>query len=81
MSETGDAQARKVIARAWKDQEFRAQLPAEVQERLPAPPDGVSEMTDEQLEAAAGGTTPACAGAALFAGGMAVGIALSNKND
>jgi mersacidin/lichenicidin family type 2 lantibiotic len=81
MSDGTDAQARKVIARAWRDQEYREELPAEVRERLPEPPDGASEMTDGQLEAAAGGTTAPCGAAALFAGGMQLGIMLSDKND
>lgn len=72
-----DPKARQVIARAWKDEEFRNELPREVREKLPPPPDGASEMTDGQLEAAAGGTTPACVGAAaLLVGGIGTGYAL-----
>ena len=81
MSDASGPQTRKVIARAWKDEQFRAELPTEVRERLPEPPDGASQMTDEQLEAAAGGTTAPCGAVALFAGGMSIGIALSDKND
>ena len=73
-----DPKARQVIARAWKDEEFRNALPVDVREKLPPPPDGASEMTDAQLEAAAGGTTAPCAigaGAALI-GGIGSGFAL-----
>ena len=73
MSETVDPQARQVITRAWKDEQYRNSLPAEVREKLPPPPDGASSMTDEQLDAAAGGAlTPAAAiaGVGLTAAGL-----------
>ena len=78
MSETVDPQARRVVARAWKDEEFRNGLPQEVREKLPAPPEGAARMSDEELEAAAGGVTPGAAfgtiaaGAGLFSFGMAI---------
>jgi mersacidin/lichenicidin family type 2 lantibiotic len=56
---------KATILRAWKDEEFRQSLPAEQRDAIPARPTGAdgSELTDEQLEQAAGGTTPACIGA------------------
>ncbi len=77
MSNTVDPQARRVIARAWKDEEFREGLPDEVREKLPAAPQGATTMSDEQLEVAAGGATPVvfgtvAAGAGLFSFGMAI---------
>ena len=76
MSETVDPQARRVVARAWKDEEFRNGLPDEVREKLPPAPDGAARMSDEELEAAAGAGTPlvfrtVAAGAGLFSFGMA----------
>ena len=77
MSETVDPQARRVVARAWKDEEFRNGLPDEVREKLPPAPDGAARMSDEELEAAAGAGTPVvfgtvAAGAGLFSFGMAI---------
>ena len=66
---TNEARARKVIARAWKDEEFRNGLPQEVRDKLPAAPEGAARMSDEELEAAAGGGTPlVAAGAAALVG-------------
>jgi mersacidin/lichenicidin family type 2 lantibiotic len=67
-----DPRARQMIARAWKDEEYRSSLPPDVREKLPAPPDGASTMTDDQLEAAAGGTTPGCAAVTAFAAGVMI---------
>lgn len=50
------------ILHAWKDDEYRNGLSQEERASLPARPtaeDG-SALSDEQLEQAAGGTTPAC---------------------
>lgn len=52
------------IVRAWKDEEYRNSLPADVQAQLPEAPDGIDQVSVEQLEAATGGTTPACIAAA-----------------
>ncbi len=51
---------KDTILQAWKSEEFRASLPQEKRDAIPARPtakDG-SELSDEQLESAAGGTTP-----------------------
>lgn len=81
MSESVDPRARKVIARAWKDEEFRRGLPADVREKLPPPPEGASEMTDEELEAAVGGTTGACALAGIAVGGFVGGVTIEEAWD
>jgi mersacidin/lichenicidin family type 2 lantibiotic len=79
VSESVDPRARKLIARAWKDEEFRNGLPADVREKLPPAPEGASEMSDEQLESAAGGTGVACVGLAV--GGFGLGMAIEDKLD
>lgn len=79
MTDSVDPRARKLIARAWKDEEFRNGLPADVREKLPAAPDRASEMSDEELESAAGGTTVACVGLAV--GGFGLGMAIEDKLD
>jgi mersacidin/lichenicidin family type 2 lantibiotic len=47
----------KNIARAWRDDEFRAGLSAEAQASLPDSPVGEIELNDEDLNEALGGTT------------------------
>ena len=81
MTETIDPKARKMIARAWKDEEFRKGLPEEVRAKLPPRPEGASEMSDDQLEAAAGGTTPGCAAVGVAVGGLALGYGVSEIVD
>ncbi len=44
------------IIRAWKDPEYRQTLNEEEQERLPENPAGAIELTDEELDMAAGGS-------------------------
>jgi mersacidin/lichenicidin family type 2 lantibiotic len=59
---------KETIMRAWKSEEYRDSLDPEVRDAIPARPtaeDG-SDLTDEQLEAAAGGTTPGCATVTAF---------------
>jgi mersacidin/lichenicidin family type 2 lantibiotic len=63
------------IVRAWKDDEYRSSLPADVQSQIPEAPDGIDQVTVEQLEAATGGTTPACIGAAAGVVGAAAAVA------
>jgi mersacidin/lichenicidin family type 2 lantibiotic len=46
-----------MIARAWKDQEFRESLSLEDQSCLPAHPSGLIELTDEDLGIVLGGVT------------------------
>lgn len=63
--------SKETIMRAWKDDSFRQSLSADEQAAIPGRPtaaDG-SALTDDQLEAAAGGTTPGC----IAAGGFVVG--------
>lgn len=68
------ALSKEAVIRAWKDETFRDSLPAHERVELPALPAGAdgSELTDEQLEAAAGGTTPGCAVVGAFAAGVAI---------
>ena len=68
MSDGGEA--RKVIVRAWKDEEYRKRLPDEVREKIPPAPESASSMSDEELQAAAGGGTATIVAGAL---GTAVG--------
>ncbi len=65
---------KDTIMRAWKSEEYRASLDPEVRDAIPARPtaeDG-SDLSDEQLEAAAGGTTPGCAAVTAFAASVAI---------
>jgi mersacidin/lichenicidin family type 2 lantibiotic len=43
------------IIRAWKDEEFRNSLSEEQLKQLPENPAGVLELSDEEMEALAGG--------------------------
>lgn len=63
------------IVRAWKDDEYRSSLPADVQRQIPEAPEGIDQVSVEQLEAATGGTTPACIGAAAGVIGAAASVA------
>lgn len=57
------------ILHAWRDEEYRDGLSADERASLPERPmaaDG-SALTDEQLEQAAGGSTPACVASAYVA--------------
>jgi len=63
--------SKDTIMRAWKDDGFRQSLSPEEQAAIPdrpTAPDG-SPLTDEQLESAAGGTTPGC----IVVGGAVAG--------
>ncbi len=65
------------ILGAWKDEEYRKSLSEEDRASLPDRPtaaDG-SQLTDEQLEEAAGGSGPWCV-AASYAGSAAVSAAV-----
>ena len=44
------------IIRAWKDPEYRQNLSEEEREALPENPAGAIELTDEELDMAAGGS-------------------------
>lgn len=41
---------------AWKDEEYRNSLPEDIRAQLPKAPDNISELSDEQLKQAAGGS-------------------------
>lgn len=65
---------KDTIMRAWKSDQYRESLDPETRKAIPARPtaaDG-SVLTDEQLEAAAGGTTPGCAVVGAFAAGVII---------
>ena len=47
---------RDKIIRAWKDPEYRQNLSEEEREHLPENPAGAIELTDEELDMAAGGS-------------------------
>jgi mersacidin/lichenicidin family type 2 lantibiotic len=47
---------RDKIIRAWKDPEYRQSLSEEEREHLPENPAGAIELTDEELDMAAGGS-------------------------
>lgn len=46
------------VIRAWKDPEYRLNLSAEEQASLPENPAGAIELSDDELEMAAGGHIP-----------------------
>jgi mersacidin/lichenicidin family type 2 lantibiotic len=67
---------KDTILKAWKSEEYRSSLDPAVRDQIPARPtaaDG-SELSDEQLEQAAGGTTPVV-GAAFVGAGVSATIA------
>lgn len=62
--------SKETIMRAWKDESFRSSLSPDEQQAIPDRPmaaDG-SELSDAELEAAAGAGTPL-----IVAGGLIVG--------
>ncbi len=63
---THDALSHADIARAWKDERFRAQLSDAQREALPAHPAGLIELTDLELDGIAGGQRET--GTTLFGG-------------
>jgi mersacidin/lichenicidin family type 2 lantibiotic len=68
------ALTKQDVLRAWKDEDFRNGLSPEDRAAVPARPtnaDG-SDLTDEQLEQAAGGTTPGCVVASVASVGFSV---------
>jgi mersacidin/lichenicidin family type 2 lantibiotic len=44
------------IIRAWKDEEYRRGLSQAARESMPPSPVGITELSDDQLTKAAGGT-------------------------
>lgn len=75
--------SKDTILKAWKSEEYRDSLDPEVRDAIPARPTGAdgSALTDEQLEAAAGGTTPACAAWGVGLGAAAIGVAVEEGLD
>ena len=45
------------VIRAWKDEQYRLGLTEEQRRQLPAHPAGLIELSDDELEPAAGGET------------------------
>ena len=75
--------SKDMILRSWKDEGYRNSLSPEEQKAIPARPtatDG-SSLTDEQLEAAAGGTTPGCAAWGLGVAAVGLGVAAEEAFD
>jgi len=71
--------SKNTIMRAWKDESFRESLSETERAAIPPRPtaaDG-SALSDDQLEAAAGGTTPGC----IVVGGAAGGYIVSEIVD
>jgi mersacidin/lichenicidin family type 2 lantibiotic len=68
------ALSKETVLHAWKDEEFRNSLSQEERDQLPDRPtaDDGSDLSDDQLEAAAGGTTSLCA--ATIAAGLGYGV-------
>jgi mersacidin/lichenicidin family type 2 lantibiotic len=48
------------VVRAWRDPEFREEMSDETRGMVPSHPSGVIELSDTDLEAAAGATTYWC---------------------
>ena len=55
MSDKKNTLTSEEIVRAWKDEEFRNSLTEEQLASLPASPAQMGELSDEELEAVAGG--------------------------
>lgn len=70
--------AHEVVSRAWRDDGFRDSLPAEVRDALPAAPENCRELSDAELEHAAGGKLAD----ALLTGGLSATIDIDiNSNN
>ena len=68
---------KETILKAWKDESYLASLPEDVRNAIPARPTapGGKELSDAELEEAAGGTiTVGLAAAGIVAGAGIVGI-------
>jgi len=66
--------ATATVLRAWKDEPFRNGLTEEQRAAIPPKPENFEQLTDDQLENAAGGATPLLVTAVAVAGGMAGGL-------
>lgn len=68
------ALSKETVLRAWKDESFRSSLSPEDRNQLPERPTGQdgSALSDEQLEAAAGGTTALCVATVVASAGYGV---------
>lgn len=71
------------VIRAWKDPKYKESLSPEQRDALPDPPADLDKLDDKQLEAAAGGSTPACiaAGAAVVSAAASTATAIDAITD
>jgi len=60
------------IVQAWRDPSYREPLPADVRDALPEPPTDVRQLSDAELEQAAGAVTPGVAAGVFVLGGIGV---------
>ena len=74
-------QKHALVLKSWRDEQFRQSLPDEVREALPPPPEGIEEMTDEQLEAAAGGVSAISCAVGIAVVSTAAGYGVSEWAD
>lgn len=65
----------KDVVRAWKDEEYMNSLPQDVQDQIPPAPEGADQISDEDLEAAAGGGTPV---ASVVIGAASLAVSTAN---
>jgi len=65
------------VLRAWKDESFRNSLTEEQRAAIPSKPENFEQLSDDQLENAAGGVTPGL----FIAGGIAIGWAANELTD
>lgn len=65
----------QTIVRAWSDPSYREQLPTDVRDALPEPPTEIRQLSDAELEQAAGAVTPGVAAGVFALGGGAVQLA------
>ncbi|MBA2766242.1 MAG: mersacidin/lichenicidin family type 2 lantibiotic [Solirubrobacterales bacterium] len=55
--------AEEIVRRSWTDPEFRSGLPVEMRDLIPPAPSRTSELSDAELDAAAGVVVPLVAAA------------------
>ena len=64
--------ATATVLRAWKDESFRNSLTEEQRAAIPSKPENFEQLSDDQLENAAGGVTPGMMTRPGFAGDWVV---------
>ena len=68
--------ATATVLRTWKDEPFRNGLTEEQRAAIPPKPENFEQLTDDQLENAAGGVTPTAVALGVGAvGGALIGYA------